>query len=119
MPDLLDGTGDKRKPHIPQGVSHHALETRTMSHTIRDKSKLLNRVRRLGGQVGGLERALKNEEGCLDVLQRIAAVRGAVTSLMAHVLSEHLDEHVVDGRTPAARRRASQELRAFMLTYFK
>jgi DNA-binding FrmR family transcriptional regulator len=45
-----------------------------MAHTIRDKKKLLNRVRRLKGQIEGVERRLENETECADVLQQIAAV---------------------------------------------
>ena len=48
-----------------------------MSHTIIKKEKLLNRVRRIRGQIESVERALDSEEGCGIVLQRIAAARGA------------------------------------------
>lgn len=47
-----------------------------MSHTIREKHKLLQRVRRIRGQVEAIERALDQEIGCADVLQLIASVRG-------------------------------------------
>jgi hypothetical protein len=42
-----------------------------MSHTIREKQKLLNRVRRIKGQVEAIERALEEERGCVDVLQHL------------------------------------------------
>ena len=38
-----------------------------MSHTVRDKSKLLARVRRMSGQMEALERALQAEKGCADL----------------------------------------------------
>ncbi|MBN8764064.1 MAG: metal-sensing transcriptional repressor, partial [Thiobacillus sp.] len=47
-----------------------------MSHTIRGKSKLLARVRRIRGQVEALERALEAEKGCAVILHQIAAARG-------------------------------------------
>ena len=56
-----------------------------MSHTIRDKRKLLNRVRRIKGQVEAIERALEQEHGCADVLQRITSCRGAMNGLLAVV----------------------------------
>ncbi|MFB1011643.1 MAG: metal-sensing transcriptional repressor [Thiopseudomonas sp.] len=40
-----------------------------MSHTQKEKKALLNRVRRLRGQLDGLERALEEEQGCYEVLQ--------------------------------------------------
>ncbi len=47
-----------------------------MSHTVREKEKLLNRVRRVRGQVQALERAIDEEKGCADVLHLIVAARG-------------------------------------------
>ena len=46
------------------------------------------------GQVEALARLLRDQRECNDVLQQIAAVRGAATSLMADVLEEHLQEHL-------------------------
>jgi len=60
-----------------------------MTHTIREKSKLLARVRRIRGQVEAIERALAAEAPCAEVLQVIASVRGAVNGLMAEVVEDH------------------------------
>ena len=65
-----------------------------MGHTVRDKIKLLARVRRIRGQVEALERALEAEKGCAVVLQQIAAVRGAMNGLMSLVIEDHLLTHV-------------------------
>jgi len=65
-----------------------------MTHTVREKSKLLARVRRIQGQVEAIERALEAEIGCADVLQVIASVRGAVNGLMAEVIEDHIRCHV-------------------------
>ena len=67
-----------------------------MSHTVREKSKLMGRVRRIRGQVEALERALDAEKGCAEVLHQIAAVRGAINGLMAEVLEEHVRTHIAD-----------------------
>jgi DNA-binding FrmR family transcriptional regulator len=67
-----------------------------VAHTIREKTKLLARVRRIRGQVEAIERALESEVGCADVLQIIASVRGAVNSLMSEVMEDHIRFHVVD-----------------------
>jgi DNA-binding FrmR family transcriptional regulator len=65
-----------------------------MTHTVREKTKLLARVRRIRGQVDAIERALEAEVGCADVLQVIASVRGAVNGLMAEVIEDHVRCHV-------------------------
>ncbi|MFM0630502.1 metal/formaldehyde-sensitive transcriptional repressor [Paraburkholderia xenovorans] len=67
-----------------------------MSHTVQEKQKLLNRVRRIKGQVEAIERALEEEHGCSDVLQRITSCRGAMNGLLAVVLEDHIRNHVVD-----------------------
>lgn len=64
-----------------------------MSHTIKYKAKLLNRTRRIRGQVEAVERALEDQHECGDVLRLIAAARGAMDSLMAEVLEGHIREH--------------------------
>jgi DNA-binding FrmR family transcriptional regulator len=64
-----------------------------MSHVVNDK-KLLARVRRIGGQVASLERALAGEPDCGAVLQQLAAVRGAVNGLILEVLEGHLRSHL-------------------------
>ena len=67
-----------------------------MAHTIRDKAKLLARVRRVRGQIEAVERALEAEKGCADVLQLVVAARGAMNSLMAEIIEGHIRMHVVD-----------------------
>ena len=67
-----------------------------MAHLTRDKQKLLNRVRRIRGQVEAIERTLEQEDECSSVLQTIAATRGALNGLMAQVLEGHVREHVID-----------------------
>jgi len=68
-----------------------------MSHTGREKVKLLNRVRRICGQMEATERALEEEKGCADVLQLIAGVRGAINGLMAEVAEDHIQLHIANG----------------------
>lgn len=70
-----------------------------MSHTIREKQKLLNRVRRIKGQVEAIERALEEERGCMDVLQLITSSRGAMNGLLAVVLEDHIRTHLVDAES--------------------
>lgn len=89
-----------------------------MSHTIVRKEKLLNRVRRIRGQIESVERALESEEGCSIVLQRIAAARGAMNSLMSDVLEEHVKTHVLTSKA-RANVVAADELIEVVRTYLK
>jgi len=96
-------------------------EGTTVVHTIREKNKLLARVRRIRGQVEAIERALETEIGCADVLQVIASVRGAMNGLMAEVMEDHIRFHVVDpAREPNSQRaQGAQELIDVVRTYLK
>lgn len=64
-------------------------------HTVREKTKLLNRVRRIRGQVDAIERALESESGCEKVMHEIAGCRGALTGLLGEVVEEHIRSHLV------------------------
>lgn len=90
-----------------------------MSHTIREKTKLLQRVRRIRGQVEAIERALDQEIGCADVLQLIASVRGAINGLMGEVMEDHIHEHVLDAASATQRRHGAEELIDVVRAYLK
>ena len=67
-----------------------------MSHVVKNKSKLLGRVRRIKGQVEAVERALEAEVGCTDILMLVASMRGALNGLTAELMEDHIRYHVVD-----------------------
>jgi FrmR/RcnR family transcriptional regulator, repressor of frmRAB operon len=92
-----------------------------MGHTIRDRKKLLARVRRLRGQVDGIERALTKEMGCEQVMHLIAGARGAMAGLMAEVLEDHVRSHLVDAeKHPGALNTdAAEQLLDVVRTYLK
>ncbi|MBI6183592.1 MAG: Ni(II)/Co(II)-binding transcriptional repressor RcnR [Hafnia sp.] len=66
-----------------------------MSHTIRDKQKLMARTSKIQGQVIALKKMLDEPHECSAVLQQIAAIRGAVNGLMREVIKGHLTDHLV------------------------
>lgn len=83
-----------------------------MAHTVRDRQKLLNRVRRIQGQLEGVEKAIDQERECFVILQTISACRGAINGLMAEVIEDHIRFHVIDpDRKPRSQQaKAGQEL---------
>jgi len=91
-----------------------------MSHTVKEKTKLLNRVRRVRGQVEALERAVDEEKGCSEVLHLVVAARGAMNSLMAEIIEDHIRVHVVDpDRERGSRARGAEELIDIVQAYLK
>ena len=92
-----------------------------MAHTTRDKEKLLARVRRIRGQLDAVARALDSEQECIDVLQLIAACRGALNALMAEVMEGHILFHVLSGDQKGGlqQTRAAEELIGVIRAYLK
>lgn len=92
-----------------------------MAHTIRDKKKLLNRVRRIQGQMDAVEKALDQEQDCSTILLTIAACRGAINGLMAEIIEGHIRHHVVDpDQYPTSEKaKATQELIDVLKAYLK
>jgi DNA-binding FrmR family transcriptional regulator len=92
-----------------------------MTHTIREKQKLLARVRRLRGQIEAIERALEGESGCEQVMHLIAGARGAMAGLMAEVVEDHVRTHLVDteAHPGALNTEAVDELLELVRTYLK
>jgi DNA-binding FrmR family transcriptional regulator len=90
-----------------------------MAHTIRNKKELLNRVRRLQGQLAGVERALEAEHECDDLLHRLAACRGALASLTAEVIEGHVRFHIVNPDTSSERSQAARQLVEVVRKYLR
>ena len=92
-----------------------------MSHTVRDKKKLLHRVRRIQGQMAAVERALDQERDCYEILQTVAACRGAIGGLMAQIIEGHVRLHVIDPRRKpnSEQTRAAEELIDVVKSYLK
>jgi DNA-binding FrmR family transcriptional regulator len=86
--------------------------------SIRRKTKLLNRVRRIRGQIEAVERALEQDIGDTDVLQLITAARGAMSSLMGKVIEDHIRLYLVDPtlQDPAS---AAEELIDVVRSYLR
>jgi DNA-binding FrmR family transcriptional regulator len=92
-----------------------------MAHTTRDKKKLLNRIRRIRGQLSAVEKAVEEEQDCSVILLTLSACRGAISSLTAEVIEGHIRFHVVDpDKKPSSEQaKAVQELIAVVKTYLK
>jgi FrmR/RcnR family transcriptional regulator, repressor of frmRAB operon len=92
-----------------------------LSHTIREKKKLLNRVARIRGQVDAIQKALEQEEECFATLRTIASCRGAINSLMAEIVEDHIRFHVVssESKPTSAQAAAVEELIEVVNAYLK
>ena len=92
-----------------------------MSHTIKEKKKLIARVGRIRGQIDAIERALTDEADCGRIMHMIAGIRGSVAGLMAEVVEDHIRTHLVDpDKNPGAlNAEAADQLIDVVHTYLK
>jgi DNA-binding FrmR family transcriptional regulator len=90
-----------------------------MAHLIQNKKKLLARISRIRGQLNGIEKALDADRDCGEVLLTLAACRGALNSLMAEILEDHVRQHVLGAQSPKDREVAAEELIEVIKRYLK
>lgn len=89
-----------------------------MAHTVSNKKKLVARVRRIAGQLAAVERAIESEAGCSQVLQQVAAARGAMGGLLEELIEDHLRHHVAHpDLSEADRQGGADELVAIIRRY--
>lgn len=87
-----------------------------MSHLSREKLDLVNRTKKLIGQLESVLRALNEDAPCADVLQRLSATRGAIHSLMAELMEDHIRNHMPKDRQSSE---AAEDLIDIVRTYLK
>jgi len=91
-----------------------------VSHTAKDKKKLLSRIRRIKGQSEAIERALEGDGECEEILQLVASCRGALNGLMAELIEGHVRFHVLppELKSHPSQIEAADELIAVVKRYF-
>ncbi len=67
----------------------HASERKSTSYA-HDKAKILARLRRMEGQVRGVQRMVKEDQYCLDVLTQLSAIISAARQTGLLVLDDHI-----------------------------
>ena len=60
------------------------------------KAKALGRLRRIEGQVQGIQRMVEEDKYCVDILLQLAAVHGAVEQVQKLLLGRHIESCVSD-----------------------
>ena len=63
---------------------------------ITEKDQLLNRLRRVEGQIRGLQRMVDDEVYCIDILTQVSAATRALENVALTLLDEHLRHCVTD-----------------------
>jgi len=74
------------------------------------KAKARGRLRRIEGQVQGLQRMIEGDAYCVDVLLQISAVQGALEKVQKLLLSRHIESCVADALRTGSRSERQQKI---------
>ncbi len=77
---------------------------------IENKDKVKNRLRRIGGQIGGIERMVEEERYCIDILTQISAAQAAIDRVALALLDEHTRHCVARAQTAKEREEKTEEM---------
>jgi DNA-binding FrmR family transcriptional regulator len=76
------------------------------------KDQLLTRLRRIEGQVRGVEGMVDDDRYCIDVLTQISAIQAALDKVALGLLDDHARHCVIDGKGEGSPEELTDELMA-------
>ena len=85
----------------------------------KERIKLLNRVKRIQGQMEKVNKTLSDKHDCTELLMLLAAVRGGINSLMAEVLEDHVRLHLLGGGSAPLTPDLGEEIIDLVRAYLK
>jgi DNA-binding FrmR family transcriptional regulator len=88
-----------------------------MSHTSREKLDLVNRTKKVIGQLESVLKGLNGDEQCSEVLRRLASARGSINALMAELMEDHILNHMPQNTQSSEE--AAEDIIQIVRTYLK
>ena len=105
--------------YLSRKVRGNAKKERQTVGISKEKQKLFSRMKRLGGQIGAVERAVAEGDECADILM-LLAIRGGVNGLMAEILEDHIRLHITHpDRGPESPEERTEDLISRVRAYLK
>lgn len=74
------------------------------------KKRVENRLKRLEGQVRGLQRMVDGDQYCIDIITQSSAIRSALSAVEDLMLENHLSEHVIHQMKQGQEKKAVEEI---------
>ncbi len=83
------------------------------------QKKIINRLRRIEGQIRGLEKQVEAEAPCIEILTQVSAVTAAVKKAGTEVIRIHLEQSMLEtcGKPEAERRQQMEEFQRVLSRY--
>ncbi|MFD3260270.1 metal-sensing transcriptional repressor [Paenibacillus lentus] len=90
----------------------HIGEERKVSHprTLKEKEQIINRLKRIEGQVRGIQNMVETDRYCTDILIQISAINAALKKVSLNLLERHTHHCVVDAIKSGNEAEAIEEL---------
>lgn len=98
-------------------IPYPHMVVNSTTHLSREKLDLVSRTKKIIGQMESVLRAVEGDARCADVLQRLAAARGAINSLMGELMEDHILHHMP--RKTKSSAEAAEDLVEIVRTYLK
>lgn len=74
----------------------------------KDNKKIISRLKRITGQLNGVEKMIRNDTYCIDIITQTSAIKNAISSLEDEMLQSHL-AHCLHKDTNKSRLKEMQE----------
>ena len=74
------------------------------------KDQLLTRMRRIEGQVRGVQGMIEDDRYCIDVLTQISAIQAALDKVALGLLDDHVKHCVIEGHGPGTTEEMTDEV---------
>lgn len=84
-----------------------------------EKRLLQIRLRKIAGQIGGIEKMLESDQDCPDILMQVVSVRKALKSFSEVLIRQHAHECLEHTPDPDASRRKMRELLKVLERYIE
>lgn len=85
-----------KQPRIENETEHSCCGNKKKERSDKEYKSLMNRLRRIEGQVRGVQTMLEKDAYCADILVQVSAIHAALNSFNKELLSSHVRTCVVD-----------------------
>lgn len=86
---------------------------------IENKEDILKRLRRIEGQVKGIQKMIDEDQYCVDILTQVAAVRAAINRVGSLILEKHSMTCIENAATAEDKKKVLSELAKTMQSFMK
>ncbi|MFB9860773.1 metal-sensing transcriptional repressor [Salinicoccus siamensis] len=100
-------------------MGEHMHDYTVVPRTDEEKAKTLNRLKRIEGQVRGIQKMVEEDRYCVDILVQISAIQSALKNVGYSVTERHMNHCVTDAINKGEGEESIKELMAVLKQFSK